>query len=161
LFTESPDNDESEADIQIDAALEPGMQTLMKSLRGINSSGTQNANLISAAAITNSLKKAQGVEYVNLQNYSPSSINGYLTISKIEDFLSSPTLKNINSAKFIKLEKTSTGGRITLSLDITSSPDLLKNLSADISDYLSALMAPISTGVKMQGAIYLMLVSSI
>jgi len=61
--------------------------------------------------------------------------------------------------QFIQYDSTRTGGHLRLTLDRNNGPATLALFSQDVTDYLSALMAPIATGENLSQAKYLDLVS--
>ncbi|MDR0451261.1 MAG: hypothetical protein LBH26_08350, partial [Treponema sp.] len=61
----------------------------------------------------------------------------------------------------IVLEESAAGGRLRLSLNRELGPDILSLISPGVTDYLSALMAPIATGEELSQAEYRELVASI
>jgi hypothetical protein len=104
------------------------------------------------------MAKAPGVKTVSFHNRGPAAIEGDLGISEIQTFLALPKTQS----GFIHYEKIgSTGGKIAISVNIDTGPKIVSLLSQDAADYLSALMAPVSTGEPLTQAGYLGLVESV
>jgi hypothetical protein len=61
--------------------------------------------------------------------------------------------------QFIQYDSTRAGGHLRLTLDRNNGPATLALFSQDVTDYLSALMAPIATGENLSQPKYLDLVS--
>jgi hypothetical protein len=105
------------------------------------------------------MSSAPGVASVSFKNTSPAAIEGPVKIAKIGDFLAPGT------AGFITFEQNArggaSGGKCTINLSLASGPEILALISPEISDYLSALMAPLATGEVMTKAQYVILVSSV
>jgi hypothetical protein len=102
---------------------------------------------------------APGIAGVSFTNTGPSAIEGPIKISRMDEFLALPGNQGEN--QFIVYEQTPSGGRLTLSLDRNSGPKVLALISREVADYLSVLMAPVSTGESLTKGEYLSLVTSI
>jgi hypothetical protein len=81
-----------------------------------------------------------------------------LTISRVDELLALP---GNQGGRLIAYEQGPAGGRLTITIDRASGPSLLALISQDVKDYLSALMAPVSTGEPLSRAEYLALVSAV
>jgi hypothetical protein len=96
---------------------------------------------------------------VSFKNTAPAAIEGPVKIAKIGDFLAP------GKASFITFEQNArggaSGGKCTINLSLASGAEILTLISPEISDYLSALMAPLATGEAMTKTEYLILVGSV
>jgi len=141
------------ANLSMNMALQPRMTALIRSLSAAG--GQANAPVLDGAAVAQSMIGAPGVAHVSFTNTSPSAIEGQMRISRINDFLSVA-----DGGGFITFEQSAAaGGRCQINIDRTTSPAILELFSSEISDYLSALMAPIATGEELNKAEYLDLVA--
>jgi hypothetical protein len=147
------------ADLTIQAALEPNMSALIRSLN-IMMGKPQETLLLDAASISQSLAASPGVGRVSLRNTAPAALEGTVAISRAGDFLSSS-----GSTNLISFSETPSGGRshgrFLVTLDRSNAPALMALLSADAIDYLTALMAPVILEEYTPRAEYLGLVSSL
>jgi hypothetical protein len=152
---------DGQADLQIRAALEPRMTALIGRLAAASGAAQPGAPILDGPAIAASMSSAPGVASASFKNTSPAAIEGPVKIAKIGDFLAP------GKASFITFEQNTrgggaaSGGRCTINLSLASGPELLTLISPEISDYLSALMAPLATGETMTKAQYVILVSSV
>jgi hypothetical protein len=103
------------------------------------------------------MSAAPGVESADLRNTGPVTLEGPVKITNIRDFLAPARDKK----GFIILEESASGGRLRLTLNRELGPDILSLISPEVTDYLSALMAPIATGEALSKAEYLELVASV
>jgi hypothetical protein len=101
---------------------------------------------------------APGIASVAFRNTGPAALEGPVSISRIGDFLAPG-----GKSGFISFEQSpgASGGRCTISLNREAGPEILSLMSPEISDYLSALMAPLATGEELGQAEYLGLVSTV
>jgi hypothetical protein len=127
--------EDGSADITIQSALQPSVAALI----GAVSMNTPSAAILDARTIVASLRSIRGVKTAAMRNITPSSIDGSLTISQVNDFLDAP---GIQTQRFITYKQTGSGGRLSITLTRTIAPQLVSLLSPDIADYFSALMAP-------------------
>jgi hypothetical protein len=141
-----------EAELEIKAGLETEMTALLRSM-----AGNTAASLIDGLAISRSFTAAPGVAQALLLNVSPSSVEGTVAIASFDSFLAAPALR----FKFITVETHADGGNFVVSLDRSLGPEIVRLLSEDAADYLSAVMAPISTGEVLTVGEYLDLVTSV
>ncbi|MDR2159538.1 MAG: hypothetical protein LBP23_05680 [Treponema sp.] len=144
----------------VSTALEPRMSTLIRSLsKAGGGRPSPDAPVLDGAAIARSMEQAPGMAAVSLRNTGPAAIDGLVTISRLGDFLAPA-----GGSGFISLEQPGPegrGGRLSINLHRESGPEMLALLSPEVSDYLSALMAPLSTGEVLTRAEYLDLVASV
>ncbi|MDR1031376.1 MAG: hypothetical protein LBL76_10960 [Treponema sp.] len=145
------------ADLKLHASLEPRMAALIRSLSRL--SGGSSEQVLNAAAIGESMASAPGIKSVALRNTNPTTIEGTISILKVDAFLAVPG--NSEHTKFITYEQTTAGGKLQITLDRNSGPRILTLLSTDVQDYLSALMAPVATGETLSQREYLALVQSV
>jgi len=148
---------DGQADLQIRAALEPRMTALIGGLAAASGTAQPGAPILDGPAIAASMSASPGVASVSFKNTAPAAIEGPLKIAKIGDFLAP------GKATFIDFEQNARGGggKCTITLSLASGPEILALISPEISDYLSALMAPLATGEVMTKAQYVILVSSV
>ncbi|MCL1836998.1 MAG: hypothetical protein FWG46_05570 [Treponema sp.] len=149
---------DGKADIHVNAALEPRMTMLLGSLAAASGMVQQGAPLLNGPSVSASMSAAPGVSSAALANKTPSSIEGPVKISQINDFLA-----HGKEQGFISFEQgtPSKDGKCAVNLSRESGEELLGLLSDEISAYLEALMAPLATGEKMTKAEYLVLVASV
>jgi hypothetical protein len=134
----------------IEAELAPASARLLAPLSPATVSG-QSAPVLDAGVIALSLRDAPGIASVQLRNTNPGNIVGSIGFAKISDFLTA------GEFRFITWERE----RAVIALDRSNGPQMVTMLSQDISDYLSAIMAPIATGEPLSKAEYLRLVTSV
>jgi hypothetical protein len=147
-------------DLSLQAALEPRMAALIRSLAALSRDGglPAEAPLIDGAAISRSLAGAPGIASAALANTGPTAIAGSLAVSRAEELLALP---GNQTGRLIAYEQGPAGGLLTITIDRLSGPPLLALISEDVKDYLSALMAPVSTGEALSKAEYLALVAAV
>ncbi len=143
------------ADISIRASLEPKTAALLKSF-----SQSPGDFSIDGAAIGKSMAAAPGISSALLQNMDPTTIDGPVKISKIDDFLVTGTSKN-DVYRLARYTQNSGGGSLTINLDLSKGPELIGLFSSDVADYLDAIMAPVATGEVLTVKEYLDLVTSV
>jgi hypothetical protein len=144
----------------VSTSLEPRTAALIRSLKTMagTSGSTGTDAILDGNAIAASMAAAPGIRSVSFRNTSPRSIEGPVAISRIGDFLAPAEGKG----GFITFEQGGKGlSRLTIVMDRASAPEILSLVSAEISDYLSALMAPLVTGEEITKSEYLALVASI
>jgi hypothetical protein len=145
-------------DFTVSTNLEPRVSSLIRSFAAMAGGGTAaGAPVLNGEAISRSLSAAPGVESAGLRNTGPVSLEGPVKITNIQDFLAPARDKK----GFIVLEEDTSGGRLSVTLNRDLGPDILSLISPEISDYLSALMAPIATGETLSKTEYLELVGSV
>jgi hypothetical protein len=144
-------------DFTVSTGLEPRISSLIRSFAAMAGGGSAEAPVLNGQAISRSMSAAPGVESADLRNTGPVALEGPVKITNIGDFLAPARDKK----GFIILEESASGGRLRLTLNRDLGPDILSLISAEITDYLSALMAPIATGEALSKAEYLELVASV
>jgi hypothetical protein len=167
------------ADLGVSVALEPRMAALIGGLSA--ASGTNQPGgggtptpVLDGASIGDSMSAAPGIASASFRNNTPSAIEGTVKITNVGNFLSDSRRQGAQSGAknldFIHFEQASSGGtasgsaaggRCTVSLNRDSGPEILDLLSPEITEYLSALMAPLATGEKLTKPEYLDLVGSV
>lgn len=142
----------------VSTVLEPRMSVLIRSLSKAGGGQAPDAPVLDGPAIARSMEKAPGVAAVSFRNTAPAAIDGSVRISRLADFLAPA-----GGRGFISLEQgpEGRGGRFTVNLNRDSGPEMLSLLSPEVSDYLSALMAPLATGEVLSRAEYLDLAASV
>jgi hypothetical protein len=154
-------------EFMVSASLEPRMAALIRTLSG--AMGGEFA--LNGEAIAQSMAAAPGVASVSFRNTDPVTLEGPVRIAKIGDFLAPAAGKK----GFITFEEKRTGARsmdggagstdgggsLAINLNREAGPEILSLVSPEIADYLSALMAPFSTGEVLTKAEYLALVASV
>ena len=153
---------DGQADLQIRAALEPRMTALIGGLAAASGAAQPGAPILDGPAIAASMSSAPGVASASFKNTAPAAIEGPVKIAQIGDFLALAAAPG--RASFITFEQSrggASGGKCTINLSLASGPEILTLISPEISDYLSALMAPLATGEAMTKAEYAALVGSV
>jgi hypothetical protein len=149
------------AALTLEAALEPRMAALIRSLAALSRDAgppPAEAPLIDGVAISRSLAVAPGIAGAALVNTGPEAVAGSVTISRVDELLALPGTRE---ERLIAYEQDGAGGRLTITIDRVSGPSLLALISQDVKDYLSALMAPVSTGEALSRTEYLALVAAV
>jgi hypothetical protein len=161
---------DGQTDLQIRAALEPRMTALIGGLAAASGAAQPGAPILDGPAIAASMSSAPGVASVSFKNTAPAAIEGPVKIAQIGDFLAlgmAAGAPAVGKTSFITFEQNArgggaaSGGRCTINLSLASGPEILTLISPEISDYLSALMAPLATGEAMTKAEYVALVGSV
>ena len=149
---------DGQADLGINAELKPNMSALIGRFAALSGTAKPGAPILDGPSLAASMSRAPGIASVSFTNKTPSSIQGPVKISRINDFLSSG-----RTGGFINYEqKNSAGeGHCTVNFSLASGPWILSLISPEFSMYLNALMAPIATGEAMTRAEYLVLVGSV
>ncbi|MDR2028061.1 MAG: hypothetical protein LBP93_00840 [Treponema sp.] len=143
-------------DFTVSTNLEPRLSSLIRGFAAM-ADGEAGAPVLNGEAISRSMSAAPGVESAALRNTGPVALEGPVKITNIRDFLAPARDKG----GFIILEESAAGGRFRLTLNRDLGPDILSLISPEVTDYLSALMAPIATGEALSKTEYLELVASI
>jgi hypothetical protein len=144
----------------VSTSLEPRTAALILSLKNMGGSSSSGGDaVLDGGAIAASMSAAPGIRSVSFHNTSPRSIEGPVSISRIGDFLAPAEGKK----GFITFGQAAQNGffRLAIVMNRASAPEILSLVSAEISDYLAALMAPLVTGEELTKAEYLSLVASI
>ena len=147
-----PLNADGSANLAINASLEPRTAILIRNLSA--AAGTTQSNVIlDGPSLASSMSEAPGVASVSFRNTAPAAIEGNAHISQIGEFL--------GTRDFITFRQGASGGSTQINISRETGPQILALLSPAISDYLTALMAPIATGEVLDKEEYLFLVSSV
>jgi hypothetical protein len=141
------------AALSVNMSLEPRMTAMIRSLAAAG--GQAGGPILDGPAIAKSMS-ASGNVSAELRNVSPSAVEGQVRISNISRFLASG-----DAGGFISFEQGRSGGNCRIIINRINGPVMLGILSEEISDYLSALMAPLATGEELSKLEYLELVSSV
>ncbi|MDR0602139.1 MAG: hypothetical protein LBG42_07120 [Treponema sp.] len=142
----------------VSTSLEPRTAALIRSLKTMGGSSAGTEAILDGEGIARSMSSAPGVRSVSFRNTGSRSIEGPLSISRIGDFLAPAGGKG----GFITLEQGAGGvSRLAVVMNRASAPEILSLVSAEVSDYLAALMAPLVTGEELTKTEYLSLVASI
>ena len=156
---------DGQADLQIYAALEPRMTALIGGFAVASGVAQPGAPILDGPAIAASMSSAPGVASVSFKNTTPAAVEGPVKIARVGDFLAPAAATG--RAGFINFEQSArsggaaVGGRCTINLSLDSGPEILSLISPEISDYLSALMAPLANGEALTKAEYLTLIGSV
>jgi len=147
------------ADLILKASLQSRTAALISSLRAFMGSADMAAPVLDGPAIGRSMAASPGIKTVSLVNTTPSALDGSLQITNVGDFLASGNTKS----RFVTFAEGKDAGSssIIVILDRDSVPEFISKLSPEVSDYLSALMAPVVLGETSSAKEYLDLVASI
>jgi len=133
------------------------MTSLIRSLAAAGGhTGPSDRPVLDGSAIAQSMSNAPGIAHVSLVNTGPSALEGAVVISNINRFLAVGETRG-----FVSFEQGRAGGSCEININRDNGPAILGILSPDISDYLSALMAPLATGEELTRLEYLQLVASV
>jgi len=136
-------------------------QRITSLIRSFSVAGGQQADqTIDGASIARSMTGAPGISSVTFRNTSASAVEGRIVISHISEFFSAAGIDNNSGKRFITFEQKNSGGRCVINLDRENAPAILESLSPEITDYLTAILAPIAIGDEMTKPEYLELVAS-
>lgn len=141
---------ETGASVDLDAGLGPRTTALIANLAGF--SGPSTGPVLDAASLSASLRSVPGISSASLRNPDQRSVSGTVAVSQLDKFL---------SPRFIRLERSAAGGKISFYLDKSSAPEVFASISPELMDYLTALMAPSATGDSLGAEDYLSTVSSV
>jgi len=144
--------------ISIKTALEPRTISLIRSLRGFMGE-TDNTPILDGQSIGQSMAASPGVRAVSFKNTSTSALDGTVSISKVDDFLSADGSKT-RLISYTEGREAGTSS-IIISLDKESAPEIIAHLSSEVEDYLSALMAPAVLGESSTRQEYLALITAV
>jgi hypothetical protein len=157
------------ADLKVSAELQPKTAALIRRLS--TRAGATPPALLNAAALINSFSQLEGIEKVSFVNKSPNLVDGQLAITRIDELIAEHAGAGRGggggagtgtaSRRFITWEQNADGGRALIYLDRENGPKVLSFLSASLNDYLSSLLAPISTGEELSLVEYIDMVKSI
>ncbi|QQO11020.1 hypothetical protein [Breznakiella homolactica] len=148
---------EGSAELRVHASLEPRIAAVIASFSGRLGGGDPRDFALDGAAIGRSMETAPGISAVSFYNIDPKTVEGTITISRVDEFLSVPGVDR----KFLRYSQGAGGGNLAIRFELDTAPELLLLLSEDVADYLSALMAPAATGEILTREEYLDLVASV
>lgn len=137
------------ADLHINASLGPKINAL------IGRFSSRPGPVLPAAEFNTNLLRFSGVEKSDFIQKNDASIEGTLVIKSIDDILKQ------NSISFINWKQTQTGGSAVIDINKKNGAQLISLISSELSDYLSALMAPVATGEELTKNEYIELVKSV
>ncbi|MCL2070006.1 MAG: hypothetical protein FWH19_03340 [Treponema sp.] len=147
-----------QANLSLVTSLEPRTLALVSNLRSfLGAAG--DGPVLDGPAIANSMAAAAGMTAVSLRNTSPSALEGNISIGNVGDFLAIGG----EESRFINYVQGSAPGSssIVINLDRIFAPQIISRLSPEITEYLSALMAPALLGVSSSRQEYLDLLAMI
>jgi hypothetical protein len=150
---------EGSAEFSLEASLEPRMSALIRSLSRLGSPAGAEASpgaILDGPAIARSMSAAPGLSGVSLRNTGPASVAGTAALSRVDAFLAIPGAQG--SPRVVQYDPS---GRLVITLDKSSGPRMLSLFSPEFTEYLSALMAPVATGIDLPETEYLDLVASV
>jgi len=142
------------AEISIRTSLEPRTLNLIRSLRMFMGEGS-GGQILNGESISRSMATAPGIRSVSLRNTNPQTLEGEISITHLDNFLSS------GGNRFVSFTEGEANSSVVLVLDRNSAPALISRLSPEVEEYLSALMAPAALGESMTRQEYLDLVASV
>ena len=147
-----------EVNLTLKTALGPRMIALIRSLRGFMGEDG-NEPILDGLAISQSIAASPGARAVRLVNTGPSALDGIISISKVDDFLSAGASKT----RFISYTEGREAGTssVVILIDRNSAPEIISRLSSEVEEYLSALMAPVVLGETSTRREYLQLITSV
>ncbi len=155
--------DNGSADIELSAEMSPRTTILIGNLSDLGGSeGSEDPNPLDAEILRRSVANSETVVSVHLSNPDSRSVVGSLSFSDLEGFIAAAKDDRGSNAQLFYLERMASrkGGRLTISLKREEAPDLLLALSPEITDYLTALMAPVVTGEILTASEYLEIVAA-
>jgi hypothetical protein len=153
---------EGRAELVLQSALFPGMNRLLKSLAPKDGS----VPVLDAALLNGAFAAMPGIETAALANTPSGGLEGRITASNAARFFnglsSAASSKNaVKGPPFAVWEQTANGGQLAVNLNRETGMEFITLVSADLADYLSALMAPVATGETIDKAGYVELVASV
>ena len=147
------------AGLGIQAALEPRMTSLIRTLNATMGKGNPDL-VLDGASIGRAMEESPGVRSVVLFNTGPASLVGNASINRVDEFV-----MHDKGAPFISYDdhliNGVPSGYMNISLNRDNMPKLIALLSNDVVDYLSALMAPVILEEDIPKNEYLSMVSSL
>jgi hypothetical protein len=115
--------------------------------------------LVNAALLNTSLGAAPGVKSARFSNSGASALKGPVEIGDLGAFLAAGnTLAN---ASPLTVTLNADGGELSLKLDLAAGTRFASLLSPELSDALTALLAPVASGDPMSEKEYLAFVGSV
>ena len=148
------------AELQVSAALEPRMASLVRSLAAVALAGAADGPILDGPAIAHSMSTAPGISSLAFKNSAPAAIEGSVQVSQIGELLGSGGADGAGGG-FISFEQGPSGGRCLIGLNRETGPRVLSLISPEIAAYLEVLMAPLATGEALTKAEYLVLVGAV
>ena len=146
------------AELKLTSSLQPRMIGLIRSLRGFMGDSADTP-VLDGASISRSMALSPGIRAASLKNTDSASLEGTISVSKIDDFLRSGG----SNTRFITYTEGREAGTssIIVFLNRESVPGIVSQLSSEAEEYLSALMAPAVLGDTSTKQEYLELVRSV
>lgn len=137
------------ATLRVDSALGAQMGALLRNMASekINAA----APVFDAALIDKSLKENKNIEKSSWTQNGPLAVHGEIVIKKIDSFIPKD-VKNVISLK---------QGALSITIDRKNGAAVLAAISPDLTDYLSAIMAPLATGEELTKKEYFELVAGV
>ena len=150
--------EDGSAAITLQTSLEPRTIALVRSIRGFLGE-TTDAPILDGAAISRSITEAAGVSSAALTNTSPTALAGSIALANVDDFLAAAG----TAEQFINFTSGAAPGSssIVITLDRNTALALIANLSPELAEYLSVLMAPVITGENITRQHYLNLLAMV
>ena len=145
-------------EIALKTSLEPRMSTLILSLRDLMGESPDDP-VLDGQSISKSLAAQPGVGAVSIKNTSSFALEGTISISKVDDFLTATGSKT-RLISYTEGREPGTSS-IIIFLDKESAPDIISRLAPEAGEYLEALMAPVVLGEDTTKQEYLWLLSMV
>lgn len=142
---------DQQVDLSYTGAIKPKVAALLSDLGGTAKSSDRP--LISAASVTASLQKIPELSQIVAKNQVPQGLEGRLRVANPE--------KLSQRFPFVTQKLGSGASLFSLTLSRETTPQLLSLFTAEVRDYLDALMAPIASGEKQTSGEYLALLTSV
>jgi hypothetical protein len=142
---------DQQVDVTFSGTIKPKVASLLHDFGSSNQN--KSGPLISAAEITASLQKVPELAQVVTKDIAQQGLEGRFKVVNPETL--SQRFPFVNQ----KLETEESSFSLTLNRE--TAPQLLSLFTAEVRDYLDALMAPIATGENLTKSDYLALVSSV
>lgn len=152
-------HEDGSADASLRVSLEPRTAALIRSLSRLNKAAGPSDQILDGPRIAASMASAPGLTAVFFKNINPTTIEGAISIGRVEAFLAIPGQQG--GSPFIRYEHAGSGGSLKMSLDRQSGPRIITLLSPTAADYLAALMAPVITKEALSKGKYLEVVQSV
>ncbi|MDR1390559.1 MAG: hypothetical protein LBJ31_11375 [Treponema sp.] len=152
---------DASAGAELNASIGTQTAALIRSLAAVSARGADSgaaAPVLDGPALSRSLSRSPGITQADLRNRTPERIAGTIKIGAIGDLLAADRTAQVTRQVF---RYDAAGRRLAIHFDRTIAPKALLLLSAEASDYLSALMAPAATGEALGKTEYRALVRSI
>jgi len=145
-------------DLSLKTALQPRMISLIQSLRNFMGEA-DDAPILDGRSIGLSIAASPGVRDVSLRNTGPAALDGAISISKVDEFLTAGG----STARLVTYTEGQAAGTssLVIFLEKASAPEIISRLSAEAEEYLSALMAPAVLGEDSTKEEYLRLISMV